>query len=266
MSSPQIPDTFVSGKAYEPYVGRWSRLVAEPFLNWLFPPANVDWLDVGCGTGALCQAILRQTHPKTVTGLDRSPGFTSFAGAHTSDERAAFGVADAMALPAPSGTFDVIASGLVLNFVPRAEQALAEMARVTRPGGMVGLYVWDYAGRMEFMRYFWDAAVELDAAASSLDEGQRFSICQPVALQSLFEATSLHAVKTEGIEIATHFKDFDDFWQPFLGGQGSAPSYLMQLSEARRIALRERIRAQLPYAPDGSIPLVARAWAVQGIR
>jgi SAM-dependent methyltransferase len=171
-----------------------------------------------------------------------------------------------MALPMPDGRLDAVVAGLMLNFVPRPAQALAEMARVTHPGGMIGLYVWDYAGRMEFMRYFWDAAVELDATVAALDEGQRFGICQPQALQSLFETTGLRAVSVYGIEISTHFENFDDFWQPFLGGQGSAPSYLMQLSEAQRIALRERVRAQLPYAPDGSIPLVARAWAVQGIR
>ena len=266
MTHPQVPDTFANGKAYEPYVGRWSRLVAELFLDWLSVPVSGDWLDVGCGTGALSQAILRRAQPKTVMGLDRSSGFVSFASANTAHERAAFGVADAMALPAPSGAFDVVVSGLVLNFVPRPEQALAEMARVTRPGGSVGVYVWDYAGRMEFMRFFWDAAVELDAGASSLDEGQRFAICHPEALQTLFEAMGLHEVSVQGIEIATHFKNFDDFWLPFLGGQGSAPSYLMQLSEARRVTLRETLRARFPYAPDGSIPLVARAWAVQGLR
>ena len=266
MSHPHIPDTFANGKAYEPYVGRWSRLVAAPFLDWLAAPADSHWLDVGCGTGALCQAILRQARPKTVTGLDRSPGFAAFASTHVMDARVAFGVADAMALPLPAGRQDAVVAGLMLNFVPRPAQALAEMARVTHPGGMIGLYVWDYAGRMEFMRYFWDAAVELDAAVAALDEGQRFGICQPQALQSLFETTGLRAISVDGIEISTHFENFDDYWQPFLGGQGSAPSYLLQLDETQRSALREKIRARLPYAPDGSIPLVARAWAVRGTR
>jgi SAM-dependent methyltransferase len=268
MSNPYIRGVFTSGAAYEPYVGRWSRLVAEPFLDWLSAGSGGDWLDVGSGTGVLSQILLQKVGPRRVMGLDRSFGFTSFAHAHVhaSDGRAAFAVADATALPVPSSTFDAVVSGLVLNFIPRPVQALTEMARATRPGGLIGVYVWDYAGRMEFMRFFWDAAVELDAGAATLDEGRRFSICRPEVLQSLFESAGLQAVSVKGIEIATHFRDFDDYWLPFLGGQGPAPNYLMQLGEPQRLALREIIRARLPFAPDGSIPLVARAWAVRGVR
>jgi hypothetical protein len=140
------------------------------------------------------------------------------------------------------------------------------MARAAAPGGVVGAYVWDYSGKMELIRYFFDAAAALDPAAAELDEGPRFPLCHPGALAALFEASGLEAVETRPIEIATVFRDFDDYWQPFLGGQGPAPSYAVSLSEERRAALRERLRAALPVAPDGSIPLVARAWAVRGTR
>ena len=140
------------------------------------------------------------------------------------------------------------------------------MVRVVRPGGIVAAYVWDYAGRMELMRYFWDAAVELDPAAGALDEGLRFPLCQPAPLAELFEGAGLQRVEGREIEVPTRFKDFDDYWSPFLGGQGPAPGYAMSLDEPRRAALRELIRSRLPIAADGSISLVARAFAVRGTR
>jgi hypothetical protein len=116
------------------------------------------------------------------------------------------------------------------------------------------------------MRLFWDAAVELDPAIAEKDEGRRFSICQPEPLARLFQDAALTDVEVRAIDIATNFRDFDDYWQPFLGGQGTAPTYTMALPEERRAALRERIRSRLPIAPDGSISLIARAWAVRGNR
>jgi SAM-dependent methyltransferase len=259
-------DSWASGDHYEPYVGRWSRLVAREFLQWLAVPAGSQWLDVGCGTGALSQTILQFAEPASVMGVDRSEGFITFAREHTADSRVHFEVGDATALNADPGTFDAAVSGLVLNFVPQPERAVAEMNRVTRTGGLVAAYLWDYADRMQMIRHFFDAAAALDPNASELDEGRRFPICQPDALSQLFESAGLQHVEVRPIEIATVFHDFDDYWSPFLGGQGPAPSYAMSLSDERRAALRERIRAGLPIAADGSILLVARAWAVRGVR
>jgi hypothetical protein len=138
------------------------------------------------------------------------------------------------------------------------------MARAVRPGGTVAAYVWDYAGKMQLMRIFWDAAVALNPAAAELDEGRRFPLCSPHALTELFAASGLAAVEVCALDIATPFRDFDDYWTPFLGGQGPAPGYAMSLNEADRAALRERIRATLPQRSDGTIELIARAWAVRG--
>ena len=157
-------------------------------------------------------------------------------------------------------------SGLVLNFVPDLGAALAEMLRVTRPGGVVAGYVWDYAGGMELIRRFWDAAIELDPAARGLDEGIRFPICAPGPLQRAFESAGLAGVEVRPIDVPTVFRDFDDYWTPFLSGVGPAPGYAAALDPARRDALRERLDATLPREPDGRIALTARAWAVRGRR
>ena len=140
------------------------------------------------------------------------------------------------------------------------------MTRVTRTGGRVAAYVWDYAGRMELIRRFWDAAAAIDPAAAELDEGGRFGLCKPEPLARLFQEAGLAEVDVHAVEVPTRFRDFDDLWAPFLGGQGPAPGYLMGLAAERRAALRERLRAALPLAGDGSIDLVARAWAVRGTR
>ena len=154
----------------------------------------------------------------------------------------------------------------MLNFVPQPEKMVSEMTRTVKAGGVVAVYVWDYADKMQLMRYFWDAAVALDPSAADLDEGPRFPVCKPDALRKLFENSGLKQVETRAIDIDSHFKDFDDYWQPFIGGQGPAPSYATSLNEEKRNELRDHIHANLPFAPDGSIPLIARAWAVKGMK
>jgi len=259
-------DNWANGNLYERYVGRWSRPVAREFLRWLAVPAGGQWLDVGCGTGALSQTILEVSDPASITALDRSEAFVAFASSQIADERVRFEVGDAQTLRSDIGPFDAIVSGLVLNFVPQPEQALAGMKRVARQGGVVGAYVWDYAEGMQLMRHFWDAAVALDPRVNDIDEVRRFPHSRPEPMKELFQAAGFQHVEAIPIEVPTHFRDFDDYWSPFLGGQGPAPSYAMSLSEESRTALRDRIRTGLPFAADGSIPLIARAWAVRGYR
>lgn len=259
-------DNWANGDLYEGYMGRWSRRVAREFINWLAVTPGGHWLDVGCGTGALSQTILQLAEPARIKGIDRSEGFVNFARERMQDDRVRFEVGDAESLTDTSETFDAVVSGLVLNFIPHPERAFAEMTRVTRSGGMVAVYVWDYAEGMQFIRHFFDAGIALDPNAVGHDEGPRFPICRPDALRQLFESTGLQGVEVCPIEIPTVFRDFDDYWSPFLAGQGPAPSYAVSLSEEHRATLRERIRAGLPFDADGSIPLSARAWAARGIR
>lgn len=255
-------DTWEKGSPYEHYVGRWSRRVAPIFLDWLGVAPGRRWLDVGCGTGALTAAIAEHCAPGTVTGVEPSEGFLRSAAA-TLGTSATLRQGSATAIPCEDASVDAVVSGLVLNFVPAPETAVAEMKRVVVKGGRIGAYVWDYAGRMELMRHFWNAAAALDPRARELDEGVRFPLCRPEALEKLFAGAGLEAIDVRPIDIPTRFESFDDYWQPFLGGQGPAPAYAMSLDEQARERLEARIRSELPIAPDGSIALIARAWAVR---
>jgi SAM-dependent methyltransferase len=265
MTTASADDRWERGDPYERYIGRWSRRIAPRFLTWLAAPPQRRWLDVGCGTGALAAAILEVTHPAAVAGVEPSEGFLATA-AQRLGARVQLQLGNAAQMPCRDASVDVTVSGLVLNFTPDPAAALAEMARVTAPGGTIAAYLWDYADGMQLIRRFWDAALALDAAAVALDEARRFPLCRPEPLAALFERAGLQQVRTAAIEIDTRFADFDDYWLPFLGGQGPAPSYAMGLDEAARVRLRERLRTQLPAQADGSIALTARAWAVRGER
>jgi SAM-dependent methyltransferase len=259
-------DVWDSGDAYEPYVGRWSRLVAREFLGWLAVPPGRRWLDVGCGTGALAETILALAAPREVVGIDPSPAYVAFARDRVNDARVRFEVGDARALREAPASFDAVVSGLVINFVPEPDQAVSEMVRGARPGGTVAAYVWDYAEGMQMMRHFWDAAGALDPRARELDEGRRFPLCKPEPLTYLFQRAGLEKVEVRAIDVPTVFRDFEDYWSPFLGAQAPAPGYAMSLSQERRAALRERIQAGLPTNAEGEHHLTARAWAVRGVR
>jgi SAM-dependent methyltransferase len=256
-------DRWASGDAYEPFIGRWSRLVASRFVKWLAPVPG-GWLDVGCGTGALTHTILTETEPRTIRGIDPSDAFVSHARDHFQDPRVGFDIGEARSIPEADATFNYVVSGLVMNFVPEPEIALAEMTRVARVGGTVASYVWDYAGGMQMLRHFWDAAGEVDPRAAELDEGVRFPLCRPAPLEELWQTGGLVDVNVAPIEVPTVFASFDDYWRPFLGGQGPAPTYLMSLGEKARGTLKELLQERLPADKKGRIALTAKAWAVRG--
>lgn len=258
------PDLWGGGGAYERYMGRWSRRIAPLFTAWVAAPPAADWIDIGCGTGVLTSAVLATCEPSRVMGVDTSPAFLESAQAQCPDPRASFRQGDAQALPEEADAFNVAASGLVLNFVADKDAMMQEMMRVVRPGGTVALYVWDYAGHMQVMRTFFDAATALDPTAGAFDDGVKAPICRPGPLTELFVRAGLIEVEVKAIDIPTAFESFDDYWAPFLGATGSAPKYCSTLNEAARERLREEVRGRLPTGPDGEILLAARAWAAKG--
>ncbi len=259
-------DAWQAGDSYDSYMGRWSRQIAPRFLDWFDAPGGLDWLEIGCGTGALSAAVLSSCNPKSLISIDPSEGFLAKARATVTDGRADFQVGDAQSLGQETASRDVVVSALVLNFVPDREKALSEMKRVTRVGGTVGFYVWDYpGGGVEFMRAFWNAATSLDPAALDLAEGRRFPFCTPDRLTELARSAGLASVVCVPIEASTVFRDFDDYWRPFTLGAGPAPGYCMSLDPEARQRLKEKLQDSLPRRDDGSIPLRTRAWAIKAV-
>jgi len=257
-------DRWVSGDAYDAYMGRWSRPVARQFVDWLHPRPSGDWLEVGCGTGALTAAVCDLAAPTSIVACDPSEPFVQHARKNLSDARASFVVAGADALPSRDGGFDLVVSGLVLNFLPDPGAAMTAMRERLHRGGTIAAYVWDYAEGMECLRLFWEEAVASDSRAAALDEGRRFSLCRTSALVSLFREAGLAQVETHPLEIPTDFATFDDYWTPFLSGTGPGSSYVASLEPSGRESLRERLRGRLHTESDGRIRLRARAWAVRG--
>lgn len=258
-------DAWAAGDSYDAYMGRWSRPIAARFLGWLAMPGGLDWLDLGCGTGALTAAIVRQCDPARVIALDPSEGFVAKARENVDDPRVEFRVGDAGSLASlPPASRDVAVAALVLNFIPDRVAALREMKRIVRRGGTVGFYVWDYpGGGIEFMRAFWTAAVALDPAARDLTEDRRFPFCTREGLAELAREAGLNPAEATAIESPSVFNDFEDYWRPFTLGAGPAPGYCVGLSAEARQRLRDRLSESLPRQEDGSIALGTRAWAVR---
>jgi ubiquinone/menaquinone biosynthesis C-methylase UbiE len=258
-------DSWTGGQQYEKFMGRWSNLIAKKFLDWLAVTPGKIWLDLGCGTGNLTKLILASNQPERVISIDSSSEFILQAKQTITNPNVQFKVGLAQALNLESKSVDVVVSGIMLNFVPDPEVALAEMIRVLKAGGTIGIFLWDYAEGMEMLRYFWDAAVELNNNAKEYDECIRFPLCKEGHLESLLQKTNLKKIETVPIEVTTIFKNFDDYWMPFLGNVGPAPSYTMSLSAKDRNRLKDKLRETLPIREDGSITLRARAWAIKAI-
>jgi SAM-dependent methyltransferase len=257
-------DRWTSGADYDQWMGRWSHLLAQEFLKWLDVSPGLRWLDVCCGSGVVTETIVELKAPASVVGLDASADQISFARQHRAHPGVVFETGDAMALPFPDSSFDVAVCGLGLNFTPNPSRVLDELRRVVCPGGTVAIYVWDYASGARFLREFWDAAIAVDSEAARFDQAQRFPMCTEEGLRSLFEAAKLEYLDLRDLEVVTRFTSFDDYWEPLLTGQGSAPNYLAVRDEITRAAIRECLRAKLPTDAQGAIELPARAWAIRG--
>ncbi len=258
-------DRWSGAEAYERFMGRWSRLVADQVISGLVVPPGLRWLDVGCGIGALAQSVLAHCSPESLLGVDPAEGFVAAARERVIDSRAHFETGSAERLPVGDRVIDRVVSGLVLNFVRDPETALREIRRVLRSGGEATMYVWDYAEGMQMLRYFWDAAAELDPGSVAHDEGDRFPVCQSGGLVDAMTACGFTNIRADEAWIPQVFADFADYWQPFLGGAGPASAYCVSLGEVGQERLAERLRDKLPAAPDGTISLRARAWVATAV-
>jgi len=257
---------FADAQAYERFMGRWSRAAAPRFISFAGIGDSAAVLDVGCGTGALSSEIGAHNRRALIMGLDLSKEYVAYANQQNRNERIRFEAGDAQRMTYPNDSFDATVSMLVLNFIPQPQQAVAEMRRVTKPKGRIAAGVWDYGEGMQMLRFFWDAAVALDSAADKLDE-KHMPLCRSGELRELFSRAGIEHLNEKPIDIEMRFESFEDYWQPFLLGQGPAGAYVKTLSAEKVDALRTAIRRRLAgFAAGSGYRLTARMWAVRGDR
>jgi SAM-dependent methyltransferase len=249
--------SFDAASDYDRFMGRWSRAIGEKFLDWLAPPREANWLDLGCGTGAFTALILRHCAPKSLIGIDPSPEQIAFARDTSAD--AEFRVGDAVELPFSSETFDVIASALVIHFISDRAKAFSEMARVLRPGGLVGGYTWKRTETTDFAAY----APMLRGVEAVGGEALRSATVPEGTAEGMREslaAAGLTNVEATEIEVTQTFPSFEDYWEVQTLPFSPSGKSVARLDDAQRERLRELMRARMS-APDGSITYAACAIA-----
>ncbi|MDM0105526.1 class I SAM-dependent methyltransferase [Variovorax sp. J22R24] len=254
------------GDAYEKVMGRWSRQLALPFLDFVGTAEGDRVLDVGCGTGHLAFAVARRSGSGELRGVDLAQPYIEHARRHNQDARIVFDVADACALPFPDRDFDRVLSLLLLHFVPQAEQAIAEMRRVAKPGGVVGAAVWDARGGFVANRMFFDTAAALDPKARER-RARNYTrpMTRPGELQRAWRNAGLKDVVETTLVLRMEFASFSDYWSPYEGSEGPAAEYVASLTDAERERLRDAVEAAyLDGEADGPRSYAALAWAVKG--
>jgi SAM-dependent methyltransferase len=253
--------SFDDAPGYERFMGRWSRPLGEAFLRWLAVPANMRWLDVGCGTGIFTRMILDTCSPAVVIGIDCAPAQIEHARRCVDGHPIEFRVADAQRLPFADASFDVVASALAINFVPDRSRALAEMRRVVRPGGEVAGCVWDFAAELSPSWPVRLGMSRLGVAAPSVTGAEHSGLD---ALASMYRQAGFEAVATTSIEVSASFASFDELWHSQTPGYAPITKAIAQMPQRARARLREVVSAALPALPDGRIAFRARANAVRG--
>jgi SAM-dependent methyltransferase len=258
MAADQI--RFTDGAAYERYMGRWSQLAGEQFLDWLAPGSGLRWLDVGCGNGAFTEMLVDRCAPVAVHGIDPSQEQLAFARMRPAARVAQYRQGDAMALPYPDDAFDAAVMPLVIFFVPDPARGVTEMARVVCPGGTISAYAWDISGGG---LPYQPLVVEMRALGIAVPEPPSADASRMDVLAALWSGAGIDAIETRGITVQRTFADFDDYWTTVLGGPSVGPG-LAALGSADTALLRARMRARLPADASGRIVCSGRANAIKG--
>jgi len=252
--------SFTDGAAYERLMGVWSRFAGEIFLDWLEPPSDLRWIDIGCGNGAFTEVLVDRCNPVEVQGIDPSEEQLIFARTRPASRVAEFRRGDAMALPFPAGRFDAAVMALVVVFVPDPAKGVEEMVRVVRPGGIVATYVWDMVGG----GFPLDPILgEMRAMGLAPPRPPQVDVSRLEALQDLWTGAGLEAVEVREIAVTRTFADFDDFWAINTKSPIIAPT-LAAMPSVDVERLKGHVRTGLPADSQGHITCAARAHAVKG--
>jgi len=253
------PIRFDNGAAYERYMGTWSQLVGAAFLDWLAPPPNLRWLDVGCGNGAFTEMIAAHCAPAAITGIDPAEAVLDYARMRPALNGARLLKGDAMALPFPDASFDVAVMPLVIFFVPDPAKGVSEMARVTVPGGIVTAYGWDMTDGFPYRA----VRDELCDMGFAVPEAPSRDASRPEVMQGFWQTAGLEAIASRVFTVARTFADFDDYWTTVLGGPSTSAA-LKDLQPENIAELQARLRQRLPPDSSGRITYGACANAIQG--
>jgi ubiquinone/menaquinone biosynthesis C-methylase UbiE len=257
----EVTSFFTDGQAYERLMGRWSRAAGETFLDWLLLPKGLNWLDVGCGTGAFTELVIERCGPSNITAIDPAEDQIAYARNRPAAALASFRIGDSQSLPLADDSFDVAAMALVISFIPDAPKAVAEMKRVVKPHGMVGAYMWDTLGGGFVQRPLIEAitAMNVVIAPSPLRRNSRIE-----EMRALWQGANLEEIATRTIEIEVSYSNFDEYWASQTGLANTAVQAIRKMSERDVTNLKAHLRAHLPTDQNGRIAYPARANAVKG--
>ena len=246
-------------------MGRWSRQVANQFLEWIKVDRGLNWLDVGCGAGMLAQTVVKRCEPALVAGVDPLENSIIAAKLHPDNRGIQFNIGDAQNLPHRDGTFDAVVSGLMIKFVPDKIKAINEMKRVARPGSIIALYDWDMDSNMNTTRHFWEAVSNFIPEQQRSKTTDHTPMTEIDSITRIFKAAGLKTVQKNTISFTTRFRDFNDYWDPITKNSQNVGRYYQSMTEDQRNGVNKLLRNSLPFAEDGSISFESRAVAVKGL-
>ena len=265
MAEADLSPVYFDGEAYERFNGRWSRINGREFIGWLSVPNNRRWLDVGCGTGALCEVILERSAPSEYVGVDVADAQLSYASSRHHNDKARFQRDDALALSFRENEFDAAVSAYVINFFPEPRQMAAEMKRVVRPSGVVAACTWDFAGNRAVAQHIATAIAARKLTALKRATGaQHADSTRPEAMEKIFRDVGLERVTTISIDTRVTFRDFNDYWVSDADFSSSFSNLINELTPEDREEFKAEVKALLPISADGSIHYNVSSIAVKG--
>ncbi len=254
MAEADLTPVYTDGEAYEERNGKWSRVIGRDYMDWLAVEKGSRWLDVGCGTGALCEVILDHCAPEEFVGVDVAEAQLEYARSRHPDDRARFQMDDALSLSFGEDAFDAAVSALVINFLPDPVRMVAEMKGVVRPSGTVAAWTWDFARNRAVAQHISTAiSARRSADFKRVDSVQKADSTRPEAMERIFLDAGLENVRTISVETVVTYKDFNDYWVTNMGYKSTTSNFVSQLSDSDQERFKAEVQALVPFDADGTI-------------